>query len=164
MEISMAKLLKKKKEHVIGAPVKGKAVPFQEVKDPIFSEELLGKGIGIIPMDGQIYAPADGKIEMVFDTLHALSMTTGDGTEILIHVGIDTVQLKGDGFKSYVKAGDRVKKGASLLSVDLEKVKRNGYDPVTLMVVCNTGDYASVEGISGMDLLAGDDVLVIKEK
>ena len=86
---------KKSQELIIGSPVKGKAVPLSSVNDPTFSEEMLGKGVAIIPSDGKIFAPADGKIETLFDTLHAVSLVTGDGVEILIHAGLDTVQMHG---------------------------------------------------------------------
>lgn len=149
---------------MLGAPAKGKAVPLKEVNDPTFAEEILGKGMAVIPSEGKIYAPADGEIGMVFDTLHAVSMTAADsGAEILIHVGIDTVQMNGDGFTGHVKAGDQVKKGQLLLEVDLEKVKAAGYDTVTPMLVCNTPDYASVEGITGNDVDPGDDAVVIEK-
>ena len=113
---------KKEKNNVIGSPVKGKAVPLKEVSDPTFAEEMLGKGAAAIPEDGKFYAPADGEIGMVFDTLHAVSMTTDFGAEILIHIGLDTVKMQGEGFAGHVKAGDHVKKGDLLLEVDLEKV------------------------------------------
>ena len=154
---------KKENRFVLGAPVKGKAVPLKEVSDPTFAEEMLGKGMAVIPSEGKIYAPADGEIGMVFDTLHAVSMTADSGAEILIHVGIDTVQMNGDGFTGHVKAGDQVKKGQLLLEVDLEKVKAAGYDTVTPMLVCNTPDYASVEGITGNDVDPGDDAVVIEK-
>ena len=152
---------KKEKKHVIGSPAKGKAVSLKEVNDPTFAEEMLGKGAAVIPEDGKIYAPADGEIGMVFDTLHAVSMTTDFGAEILIHIGLDTVKMKGDGFTGHVKAGDHVKKGDLLLEVDLEKVKTAGYDTITPVLVCNTPDYASVEGIQADAVNAGDDLIII---
>ena len=153
----------KKKEtgHIIGSPAKGKAVPLKEVNDPTFAEEMLGKGAAVIPEEGKIYAPADGEIGMVFDTLHAVSMTTDFGAEILIHIGLDTVKMKGDGFTGHVKAGDHVKKGDLLLEVDLEKVKTAGYDTITPVLVCNTPDYASVEEIQADAVNAGDDLIII---
>ncbi len=155
---------KKENKFILGAPAKGKAVPLKAVSDPTFAEEMLGKGMAVIPSEGKIYAPADGEIGMVFDTLHAVSMTAADsGAEILIHVGIDTVQMNGDGFTGHVKAGDQVKKGQLLLEVDLEKVKAAGYDTVTQMLVCNTPDYTSVEGITGSDVDPGDDAVVIEK-
>lgn len=141
--------------------MKGKSVPLKEVSDPTFAEEMLGKGMAVIPADGRIYAPADGKIGMLFDTLHAISMTTDFGAEVLIHVGIDTVKMNGDGFEAHVSAGDRVKKGDLLLAVDLDKVKAAGYDTITPMLVCNTTDYASVEGITGDEISPGDDAVII---
>ena len=150
---------KKEKKHVIGSPAKGKAVSLKEVNDPTFAEEMLGKGAAVIPEEGKIYAPADGEIGMVFDTLHAVSMTTDFGAEILIHIGLDTVKMKGDGFTGHVKAGDHVKKGDLLLEVDLEKVKTAGYDTITPVLVCNTQDYASVEGIESAHVNAGDDLI-----
>ena len=152
---------KKEKKHVIGSPAKGKAVSLKEVNDPTFAEEMLGKGAAVIPEEGKIYAPADGEIGMVFDTLHAVSMTTDFGAEILIHIGLDTVKMKGDGFTGHVKAGDHVKKGDLLLEVDLEKVKTAGYDTITPVLVCNTPDYASVEGIQADAVNAGDDLTII---
>lgn len=150
---------KKEKKHVVGSPAKGKAVSLKEVNDPTFAEEMLGKGAAVIPEEGKIYAPADGEIGMVFDTLHAISMTTDFGAELLIHVGLDTVKMKGDGFTGHVKAGDHVKKGDLLLEVDLEKVKAAGYDTITPVLVCNTQDYASVEGIESAHVNAGDDLI-----
>ena len=104
-----------------------------------------------------------GEIGMVFDTLHAVSLTTDFGAEVLIHVGLDTVKMNGDGFTGHVKAGDHVKKGDLLLEVDLDKVKAAGYDTITPMLVCNTPDYASVDGITGSDVNPGDDAVVIKK-
>ena len=125
---------------------------------------MLGQGVAIIPSEGKIYAPADGEIAMVFDTLHAVSMTADNGVEILVHVGLDTVELKGEGFEGHVKAGDKVKKGDLLLTVDLDAVKEAGYDTITPMLVCNTDDYAAVEGIFGKDVMPKDDVVSIKMK
>ena len=154
---------KKDDNYVLGAPVKGKAVPLSEVSDPTFAQEMLGKGMAVIPSEGKIYAPADGEIGMVFDTLHAVSLTTDFGAEVLIHVGLDRVYLNGYGFTGHVKAGDHVKKGDLLLEVDLDKVKAAGYDTITPMLVCNTPDYASVDGITGSDVNPGDDAVVIKK-
>ena len=162
----MFNFFKKKQDNTffLGAPVKGKAVDLKEVNDPTFSTGMLGQGVAIIPSEGKIYAPADGEIAMVFDTLHAVSMTADNGVEILVHVGLDTVELKGEGFEGHVKAGDKVKKGDLLLTVDLDAVKESGYDTITPMLVCNTDDYAAVEGIFGKDVMPKDDVVSIKMK
>ena len=153
----------KESSYTLGSPAKGKAVPLSEVNDPTFAEEMLGKGVAVIPAEGRICAPADGKIDMVFDTLHAVSMVTDYGAEVLIHVGLDTVKMNGEGFKGHVKSGDHVKKGDLLLELDLEKVKAAGYDTITPMIVCNTPDYASVEALAGNEVAVGDDVAVLKK-
>ncbi len=160
----MFDFLKKKTEtFTLGAPVKGKAVPLREVNDPTFSDGLLGKGVAVVPAEGKVFAPADGEIAIVFETLHAVSMNADFGAEILIHVGLDTVTMKGEGFTGHVKAGDKVKKGDLLLEMDLEKIQAAGYDTVTPMLICNTDAYADVEGLSGKDVNPGDDILVIKK-
>ena len=160
----MFQLFKKKADGIeIGAPVKGKAVPVSEVNDPTFGDEILGKGVAVIPSDGKIYAPADGKIELLFDTMHAVSMTTDDGVELLVHIGLETVTLKGEHFTAHKATGDTVKKGDLLISVDLEAVKAAGFDVITPMVVCNTGDYQAVEAVTGADVEPGDTVLRIKK-
>lgn len=162
----MFNFFKKKEEpsYVLGSPVKGKTVALSEVNDPTFSEGMLGQGVAVLPSEGKIYAPADGEISMVFDTRHAVSMISDDGVEILVHVGLDTVEMKGDGFEGHVQAGDKVKKGDLLLTVDLDKVKAAGYETITPMLVCNTDDYASVEGIVGNEVAPGDDAVKIKIK
>ena len=156
-------LKKKDKGIEIGSPVKGKAVPISKVSDPTFGEEILGKGVAIQPADGKIYAPADGTIEMLFDTKHAVSMTTTEGVELLVHIGLDTVALKGEHFTAHKENGDAVKKGDLLISVDLEAVKAAGYDVITPMVVCNTSDYQTVEAVTGSDVNPGDTVLILKK-
>ena len=109
----------KEKGNVLYAPCKGKVVPLTEVPDPTFSEKLLGDGFAVIPIEGKVYAPADAEVTMVFDTLHAITLTSSQGAEILIHIGLDTVTLKGAPFTAHVAAGDKVKKGDLLMDVDL---------------------------------------------
>lgn len=100
----------KRKGNCIGSPCKGRAVALTEVPDPTFSEKILGDGFAVIPSEGKIYAPADGEVTVVFDTLHAITMTTDQGAELLIHIGLDTVTLKGAPFTAHVAAGDHVKR------------------------------------------------------
>lgn len=152
-------IFKKEKKIQLGSPVKGTAVPIGEVSDPTFGDEILGKGVAIKPEDNQFYAPVDGVITLLFETLHAVSITDEAGAEILIHVGLDTVMLKGEHFTAHVKTGDQVKKGDLLLTVDLDKVKAAGYDVITPMVICNSDDFAKVEAITGNAVSAGDTVL-----
>lgn len=154
---------KKEKEWTLGSPTSGKAVPLSKVNDPTFAEEMVGKGAAVIPADGKICAPADGKIEMVFPTLHAFGMTTDYGAELLIHVGLDTVNLNGDGFTSHIQLGDSVKKGDLLLEVDLEKLQRLGYDTVIPVLVTNHLDFTSVEGVSEKETAPGEDLVIIRK-
>ena len=99
----------KEKGNVIYPPCKGKVVPLTEVPDPTFSEKILGDGFAVIPSEGKVYAPADGEVTMVFDTLHAVTLASSQGAELLIHIGLDTVTLKGEPFTAHVAAGDQVK-------------------------------------------------------
>ena len=147
-------------EKIIAAPVSGKAVPMSEVSDPTFSQEILGKGAAIIPSEGKIVAPADGLVTMVFDTKHAVSLTTEFGAELIIHIGLDTVQLNGEHYTAHVSAGDKVKKGQLLIEFDLEKIKEAGYDVVTPVIVCNTPDFPSISCLNGMDVTAGETVII----
>ena len=153
---------KKEKEQIL-APVAGQAVPLSEVPDPAFAQEILGKGVAIIPVEGRIYAPADGTIEMLFDTMHAVSMTTSEGVELLIHIGLDTVALKGEHFTAYKGNGDSVKKGELLIEADLDAVKKAGYDVITPVVVCNTSDYQTVETVTDQEVEPGDTVLILNK-
>ena len=134
----------KRKGNCIGSPCKGKAVALTEVPDPTFSEKILGDGFAVIPSEGKIYAPADGEVTVVFDTLHAITMTTDQGAELLIHIGLDTVTLKGAPFTAHVAAGDQVKKGDLLMDVDLDKITGAGLNTVTPVLICNTDDYGKI--------------------
>ncbi len=138
--------LSKKENNIIqiGCPIEGEAVSIKEVNDPTFSQEILGKGIAIKPKQGRVVSPVDGEIAMVFETKHALSLATDQGVEILIHIGLDTVNLKGEHFTSYVKAGDKVKAGELLVEFDMEKIKEAGYDTITPMVICNSFNFSEV--------------------
>ena len=121
----------------ITAPVAGKVVALEDVPDPTFAQGILGPGIAIEPSEGRITAPADGSIDVMFETGHAVSMTTADGAELLIHVGIDTVQLEGKHYKACCKAGQQVKKGDVLIEFDPAAIKAEGYQIVTPILVCN---------------------------
>lgn len=145
----------------LGSPAKGKAVPLSEVNDPTFADEILGKGAAAIPEEGRICAPADGTVGMMFETKHAVSLTTEYGAEILVHVGLDTVELKGKFYEAHVKAGDVVKKGDLLISFDIGEVKAAGYDVITPVLVCNTDDYSSVEAVAGNNVAVGDTIVNI---
>ena len=146
---------------VIASPIKGKAISITEVSDPTFGECMLGKGIAIIPEEGKVCSPVDGEVSMVFETLHAVSLTSDDGVEILIHVGLDTVSLKGQGYQAHVANGDKVKKGDLLLTVDLDYVKNAGLQTVTPVVICNTDDYKDVQQVANGAVAIGEDAIKI---
>ena len=151
----------KKVDNVLGAPVEGKAVAISEVSDPTFGQEILGKGMAIIPTVGKVVAPIDGTIGMVFDTKHAISMTSKSGIEILIHVGLDTVTLNGEPFTAYVEAGQNVKAGDLMLEFDIEAIKAAGLETITPVVICNTDDYKDVVANVDKDVKTLDEVLTI---
>lgn len=132
------------KDTVIYAPIKGKCVELSEVNDPMFSEGMMGQGIAIIPEVGRVVAPVDGVISALFDTKHAIGITADDGAEILIHVGIDTVNLKGQYFNAKIKSGDRIRKGDLMLEFDIESIKKAGYEVITPVIITNTLDYTEV--------------------
>lgn len=146
----------------ISAPVAGRVVSLDDVSDPVFASRALGEGVGIEPADGRIVAPVDGELISVAETGHAFGIRTEDGIEVLIHVGIDTVQMKGSGFRVAVSAGQRVRTGELLAEVDLAAVRAAGYATVTLMTVTNTARFAAVEARTGQDAAAGDPVLVVR--
>lgn len=107
----------------------------KEINDPMFAEEMMGQTIGFILSDGEVAAPATGRLEVLFPTGHAFALRMNDGTRLLIHIGIDTVNLKGKGFKVLKKQGDRVKAGEVVVKVDLDTVKQAGYDTTTMLIV-----------------------------
>lgn len=145
----------------VNCPVKGKIVPLNEVNDEMFSKEVLGKGVAIIPVEGKIYAPANGIISATFETKHAIGLTTENGSEILIHVGIDTVKLEGKPFIQYVEKGEYVKAGSLLLEFDLKMIKEAGLDYTTMVVVTNSNDYLEVIPTKLKKVTKTDPVLTI---
>ena len=151
-----------KKDAVLAAPLAGKSVPLSEVNDPTFAQEILGKGGAILPADGKLYAPADGKIITVMDTKHAIGMTGNNGAEILMHVGIDTVQLNGKHFEAKVQSGDSVKKGQLLLEFDVEGIKKEGYDVITSIIISNTPNYSAVTLKKTGDVFVGEEWMELK--
>lgn len=151
--------MKGKKGIVLAAPVKGECIPISEVADPTFAEEILGKGMAIKPAGNQFFAPADGTITTVFPTGHAIGMTTQDGVEILMHVGLDTVQLKGQFFDTKVEANQSVKKGDLILEAEIEEISKAGYDTVMPMIICNSSDYSKIECKNSGTVEPGDDVI-----
>lgn len=131
------------------SPVEGEAIPLSEMGDPVFSSGALGQGVAIRPTKGVVVAPADCTVELMYETKHAMGLQLDNGVEVLIHIGVNTVELKGQFFESFAKDGDRVKQGDKLVEFDLEKIKAAGYDPTVCMVISNSDDYAAVHAASG---------------
>lgn len=150
------------KDTVLSACLNGTVVPLDEVKDEAFASGALGDGIAIEPIDGELVAPADGEISSTFETHHAVGMTTADGAELLMHIGIDTVKLGGKHFTYLVNEGDKVKKGQPLIRFELEAIKAEGYPVTTPLIVCNTDDYAAVAAKASGAVKQGDALLELK--
>ncbi|MDU8690290.1 glucose PTS transporter subunit IIA [Faecalibacterium prausnitzii] len=150
------------KDTVLSACLNGTVVPLAEVKDEAFASGALGDGIAIEPIDGELVAPADGEISSTFETHHAVGMTTADGVELLMHIGIDTVKLGGKHFTYLVNEGDKVKKGQPLIRFELEAIKAEGYPVTTPLIVCNTDDYAAVAAKASGAVKQGDALLELK--
>ena len=150
------------KDTVLSACLNGTVVPLADVKDEAFASGALGDGIAIEPTDGELVAPADGEISSTFETHHAVGMTTTDGAELLMHIGIDTVKLGGKHFTYLVNEGDKVKKGQPLIRFEIEAIKAEGYPVTTPLIVCNTDDYAAVAAKASGTVKQGDALLELK--
>lgn len=138
------------KAEVLSKPVEGQVVALSEVNDEVFSSGMIGEGFGIIPTSGELIAPEDGEITMLFETNHAIGLKTRNGAELLFHIGLDTVQLEGKHFTPYVKAGDQVKQGQPLIQFDLDAIKAAGFDPIVICVVTNQENF-TVKPIESTD-------------
>ncbi|MGQ5291209.1 beta-glucoside-specific PTS transporter subunit IIABC [Pectobacterium actinidiae] len=145
----------------LGSPVKGELLPLEEVNDKVFSSGVVGQGIAILPQEGRIYSPVDGVIASTFTSGHAVGILSQHGAEILIHVGINTVQLEGQHYEMHVAEGDKVKKGQLLLAFDLEAIQKAGYDTVTPMVVTNADEYHLFSSGSARPLVVGETVIAL---
>lgn len=146
---------------VIAAPINGEVKALTDVEDQVFASEAMGKGIAIVPAEGKVYAPADGEITAFFATGHAIGITTTKGAQVIIHVGMDTVQLNGKGFTPKVKQGDTVKKGDLLLEFDMDFIKGEGYSVVTPVVITNTTAYADVIPTDASSVEVGNDLVTL---
>lgn len=144
---------------VVNAPVAGHVISLDETGDPVFASRALGEGVGIQPADSTVVAPVSGVLQIVAETGHAFGIKTDDGVEVLVHVGIDTVKMNGEGFDVKVKANEHVNAGDNLVVVDFDKVKEAGYSTTTLMTVLNTVAFASVTPKTGVDVKAGESVI-----
>ena len=151
------------KDIIVCSPVKGVTCPLSEVNDPVFSDKILGDGVAVKPSCGRIVSPVDGTVALLFETLHAVNLITDQGMEVLVHVGLDTVNLKGKHFKAFVKKGDKVKTGDLLLEFDLEEMKAEGYDPITPVLICNRADYSEFLPVTGKTVEEAEKILTVRK-
>lgn len=148
-------------KEVIESPIKGEVLKLSDIEDAAFASGVLGNGVAIIPTEGKVVAPVDGEITTLFPSLHAIGITSKNGVEILIHVGLDTVQLQGKGFKAHIKQGDKVTKGQVLLDFNIEEIKAAGYSVVTPIVVTNTAEYLEIVETKKEKVDRGNNLLTV---
>lgn len=149
------------KETVIVSPTEGKVVPMEEIPDPVFSQGVLGTCCGVMPEEGKVFAPINGEIVQVSDTKHAVGIAGANGLELIIHVGIDTVDMEGDGFTVNVKKGDPVKKGDLILTMDLDKIKAAGHPDLVILAVTNPGENKEAKLVANENVKPGEDLFQI---
>lgn len=152
----------KNEDIIIKSCIEGEAIELNKVKDEAFASESIGKGVGIIPKKGILYAPADGEISTVFTTGHAVGMVTDKEAEILMHIGINTVEMNGEGFTKKIKEGQKVKAGDVLIEFDIEKIKKAGYDTTTMMIISNSEEYSDIEVLNLGEVKQNNDILIIR--
>lgn len=142
----------------------GRTIPMDEVNDQTFAQELLGPGIAIVPSNGTVVSPIDGTIATVMDTKHAVCIQGEDGLELIVHAGLDTVELNGKYYQTYKEIGDQVKAGDVLLEFDLEEIAKAGYDVTTPIVITNLGDYKITKCLTGQQVKAGEEVIQLTKR
>ena len=147
---------------VLGAVTKGTFVPMNQIPDEVFSAGVMGICFGIEPADGKVYSPADAKVTQLTHSLHAIGLEAG-GIEILIHVGVDTVEMNGNGFTNVVKEHQSVRKGDLLLTMDLKKIREAGHPATVIIAVANSDDFSAVEPTAVGTVLPGDDLLRVSK-
>lgn len=145
----------------IPSPVRGTAVPLRDVKDAVFAQGIVGQGAAVIPSEGKVYAPAEGVVASVFNTRHAVCLKLDCGAELLIHVGLSTVELGGQYYTAHVQEGAHVEKGQLLLEFDRDEIRRAGYDVTTPIVVSNTEDYLDVLAAESGEVEAGGPLITV---
>lgn len=148
-------------EEILVSPLSGNVVTLENVNDPVFSSGAMGKGLAVKPSEGVVYAPADAEVTIAFETGHAYGLKTASGAEILIHIGIDTVSMKGNGFEKLVVAGDKVKAGTPIAKFDAAKIAEAGLDDTTMVIVTNTADFAEVSPLAEGTIAHGDNFMKV---
>lgn len=142
----------------------GRTIPMDEVNDQTFAQELLGPGIAIVPSNGTVVSPINGTIATVMDTKHAVCIQGEDGLELIVHAGLDTVELNGKYYQTYKEIGDQVKAGDVLLEFDLEEITKAGYDVTTPIVITNLGDYKITKCLTGQQVKAGEEAIQLTKQ
>ena len=162
---SLKKMFEKKAKTIsLKAVEDGRTIPMDEVNDQTFAQELLGPGIAIVPSNGTVVSPINGTIATVMDTKHAVCIQGEDGLELIVHVGLDTVELNGKYYQTYKEIGDQVKAGDVLLEFDLEEITKAGYDVTTPIVITNLGDYKITKCLTGQQVKAGEEVIQLTKQ
>ncbi|MCT4663455.1 MAG: PTS glucose transporter subunit IIA [Tissierellales bacterium] len=159
----MFKWLKKNNKCEIKSPIKGQFVLLENVPDPVFAQKMVGDGIAIELDENMVKAPIDGEVVNVFPTKHAIGIKNSDGVEMLIHVGLDTVELKGEGFECFVEAGDIISIGQNLLKVDLEYLKKNGKSLISPIIITNMGSFENLRVIQHESVNFGDLIIELEK-
>lgn len=149
------------KDETVKSPVTGQVVALADVEDNVFSSGAMGKGIAVEPAIGEITAPADAEVKILFPTKHAIGLVTEDGTELLIHIGMNTVELEGNHFTAYINQGDKVKAGQKLISFDTEAIRAEGYSLLTPVIVTNSSDYSDIQTTQSKEVTAKDDLIEV---
>lgn len=161
--VSEEKTEKKESQSItLYSHLNGEIVNLEDVEDEAFSSKVLGDGIAVEPAEGKLYAPCDGKVDMVFDTKHAINLVSSEGCEILLHIGIDTVKLNGEFFEAHVSDGQEIHKGDLLITFDIDGIRNAGYKTTTPMIICNTDDYSEVAAAASGSISAGEKIIEIK--
>lgn len=156
----MLNFFKKNKSYKVQAVVSGNSISIENVNDSMFSSRLMGDGMAIIPNSNVVVAPCDGKITVLPESKHAFGMISNDGIEILVHIGIDTVNLQGDGFISEVSQGDIIKKGDTIIRFDREQISSKGIDCTTMIVILNKDEFSNINCIVENNVVAGQDTVI----
>lgn len=160
----MFNFLKKKQEPVLFSPIKGKCIPIEEVPDQVFAKKMMGEGVAFIPSSDELLAPCDGKISMIANTNHAIGLINDDGLEILIHIGLDTVNYRGKGFKVHVKNDSRVKKGQSMITIDKNFFESENVSLITPMIITNCNRFRLNYLKVNDDVIETDEVIRYENK
>jgi sugar PTS system EIIA component len=168
-DLTMLRKLFGKKEDApstvsIIAPLTGKVIPLEEVPDPVFSQKMMGDGVAITPSEGKVTSPVDGEIIQVFPTKHAIGIKAKNGAEILIHIGLDTVNMNGEGFTTHIQEGKKVKTGDLLVTYDLELVKEKARSIVTPIIITNSDQMTTTDKQEGSEVTSGDHVIMTVSK